>query len=63
MAEYFDVQIDGCAAVYQEVTADAERFLDANGSQVDAPPEPISYVLRSWCVNRPAWMEQLPAEG
>ena len=62
MAEYFDVQIAGSAAVFQEVTADSERFLDADGNPVESPAEPIRYVLRSWCINRPAWMEQLPTE-
>lgn len=58
--EYFDVQIEGSAAVFQEVSADGERFTDIDGSTVPVPPEPIRYTFRSWCVNRPVWVEQLP---
>lgn len=60
--DYYDVQVNGSAAVYKVISNDAtETFVDAQGVPVDQPQEPIRYEYLSWCINRPAWMEQLPA--
>ena len=60
--DYFDVQIAGSAAVFKVINDDAsEVFVDADGIPVEQPVEPINFVYLSWCINRPAWMEQLPA--
>ena len=61
--EYFDIIVEGCSAVYQEIDAlGLVRFTDADGGTVMAPDEPVHYVLRNYCINRPAWMEPLPTE-
>lgn len=59
--EYFEVIVDGCSAVYQEVDQlGLMRFTDGEGNTIPAPEEPIRYVLRSFCIDRPAWMESMP---
>ena len=61
--DYFEVLIDGCAAVYQEVDGSGNfRYTNGDGVTVDPPiGDPVRYILRSWCVNRPAWMEPIAA--
>ena len=60
--DYYDVQIKDSAAVYKVINDDvSEVFVDADGIPVEQPVEPINFVYLSWCINRPAWMEQLPA--
>jgi hypothetical protein len=61
--EYFDILIEGSSAAYQRLDAlGLVEYLDADGNTVPAPDEPVHYILRTWCVNRPAWMEPLPPE-
>ena len=61
--EYFDILIDGSTAVYEEVRADGTiAFLDAAGNAVEPPQKPIHYILRSFCIARPEWMEPLHQE-
>ena len=62
--EYFDIVVAGSEAVYQRVdSSGAVDFLDASGNIVPAPEQPVRYILRSWCVNRPGWMEPIEPQA
>ena len=59
--DYFSVAIQGSLAEYEEISATGSRFTDTSGATIDVS-SPIRYLSRSWCINRLAWMEPLPAQ-